>query len=562
MTTPERSSLGTLIGNTGQLTVMAALKDSYSTKRGGFVRVPHQEERDGSERWVLARVVNVSRENILFDEDLGSDVADIQMLTETDFAEDVFASLELIGYITETGEVKTPRRPLNPGAKIYPVTSNFLQQFYEYTPETSVRLGDLVGYEEGEDRVPIYIDINKIATEHIAVLAMTGAGKSYTVGRLAEMMVARANASVLIFDPHGEYGKAATHGSLTFNEAESFDDEFATEELRETKKQLEELQQQGGGVNVYAPPGQFADSKYGADHYTPLQLGLDALTADELQNIMPDMSEPQERLLSVAVRYWRQSYSSPRTISSLIDVLTDDFEALKNWSQISEEERSALSSRSASIIALRLRNLIRDAGIFYDGEASPIDIRDVVGRQNPVNQADEAGRISVIDLQNVSQRAMEVVVAIIGNEMIDAISDSQNPIRPVFTVLEEGHIFTPSGSGSIAEPVVRKIAAEGRKFGIGLGIISQRPSKLDADVTSQCNTLVTMRIKNPDDQRFIRQASEKLSEQDINELPALSTGEALVTGEAIQAPLLVKVGPKILQHGGESPEVVNVWRNT
>jgi DNA helicase HerA-like ATPase len=69
-----------------------------------------------------------------------------------------------------------------------------------------------------------------------------------------------------------------------------------------------------------------------------------------------------------------------------------------------------------------------------------------------------------------------------------------------------------------------------------------------------------MRIKNPDDQRFIRQASENLSEQDIDELPALSTGEALVTGEAIQAPLLVKVGPKILQHGGESPEVVDVWQ--
>jgi len=561
MMTPDKPSLGTLIGNTGQLTVMAALKDSYSTKRGGFVRIPHQEERDGSERWVLARVVNVSRENLLFDEDLGSDVADIQMLTETSFAEDVFASLELIGYVSESGDIKTPRRPLNPGAELYPVTSNFLQQFYEYTPETSVRLGDLVGYEEGEDRVPIYIDINKVATEHIAVLAMTGAGKSYTVGRLVEMMVARANASVLIFDPHGEYGKAATHGSLKFNDSNSINDDYAAEELEETKKQLEELHAQGGGVNVYAPPGQFTDNKYGKDQYTPLQLGLDSLSADELQNIMPDMSEPQQRLLSVAVRYWRQKYSAPRTISSLINVLTDEFDSLKNWSQISEEERSALSSRSASIIALRLRNLIRDSGIFYDGEASPIDIRDVVGRQEPVSEADQAGRISVVDLQNVSQRAMEVVVAVMGNEMIEAISDSQNPIRPVFTVLEEGHIFTPSGKGSIAEPIVRKIAAEGRKFGIGLGIISQRPSKLDEDVTSQCNTLITMRIKNPDDQRFIRQASENLSEQDINELPALSTGEALVTGEAIQAPLLVKVGPKILKHGGGSPEVVNVWQN-
>lgn len=560
MTTPDTDPLGTIIGNTGQLTVMAALKDSFSIKRGGFVRIPHQEDRDGSEQWVLARVVGVSRENMLFDQDLGSDVADIQLLADTDFAEDVFAELELIGYV-EGGEITSPRRPLDPGAKLYPVTSSFLQQFYEYTPESSVRLGDLVGYEEGDDRVPIYIDIDKVATEHIAVLAMTGAGKSYTVGRLAELMVARANASILIFDPHGEYGKAAKGGSLVFNEPAESDDDYVQEEIRETKERLDELHKKGGGVNVYAPQGQFSDNKYGKGNYTPLQLGLDSLSQDELQNILPDMSEPQERLLSVALRYWEQNYSSPRPISSLINVLTDEFESIKNWSQITEKERSALSPRSASIIALRLRNLVRDAGIFYDGEAKPINIRDVVGRRDPVEDADTAGRIAVIDLQNVSQRAMEVVVAVMGNEIIEAISDSQNPIRPVFTVLEEGHIFTPSGTGSIAEPVVRKIASEGRKFGIGLGIISQRPSKLDADVTSQCNTILTMRIKNPDDQRFIRKTSEMLSEQDINELPALSTGEALITGEAIQAPLLVKIGPKILQHGGTSPEVVNLWRN-
>jgi len=185
----------------------------------------------------------------------------------------------------------------------------------------------------------------------------------------------------------------------------------------------------------------------------------------------------------------------------------------------------------------------------------------MVGRRDPLNDTDELGRIAIVDLQNISNQAMQVVVGIIGNELIDGISEAANPIRPVFTVLEEGHIFAPSQSSSVAEPVIRKIAAEGRKFGIGLGIISQRPSKRDSDVTSQCNTLVTMRLKNPEDQAFIRQASEMLSEQDIDELPALSTGEALVTGEAIRAPLLVKVGPKALEHGGMAPEVVQVWRD-
>ena len=71
----------------------------------------------------------------------------------------------------------------------------------------------------------------------------------------------------------------------------------------------------------------------------------------------------------------------------------------------------------------------------------------------------------------------------------------------------------------MSRSVIKKIAAEGRKFGVGFAIISQRPSKLDADVTSQCNTLITMRIKNPEDQRFIVKSTEQLSQADIDELP-------------------------------------------
>jgi DNA helicase HerA-like ATPase len=121
-------------------------------------------------------------------------------------------------------------------------------------------------------------------------------------------------------------------------------------------------------------------------------------------------------------------------------------------------------------------------------------------------------------------------------------------------------MFAPSKEAGLSKTIIKKIAAEGRKFGVGLAIISQRPSKLDADVTSQCNTIIAMRIKNPDDQRFIARTSDYFSEADLRELPALSTGEALVTGRAILAPLIVKVGAKTLIHGGESPDVVQAWR--
>lgn len=78
-------------------------------------------------------------------------------------------------------------------------------------------------------------------------------------------------------------------------------------------------------------------------------------------------------------------------------------------------------------------------------------------------------------------------------------------------------------------------------------------------MTSQCNTLIAMRLRNPDDQRFIAKTSDMVSAADLEELPGLSTGEALICGRSIPAPLLVRVGTKALVHGGESPEVLNVW---
>jgi hypothetical protein len=130
---------------------------------------------------------------------------------------------------------------------------------------------------------------------------------------------------------------------------------------------------------------------------------------------------------------------------------------------------------------------------------------------------------------------------------------------PRILIRREQVSFAPAGESAISHRIIKKIAGEGRKFGVGFAIVSQRPSKLDPDVTSQCNTLITMRLKNPDDQRFIAKASDMVSQADIDELPSLSTGEALICGRSIPAPLLVKVGTKALLHGGQSPEVIHLW---
>jgi DNA helicase HerA-like ATPase len=556
----EDRYLGTLVGETGGLQVNIALRDSFSARRGGFVRVHHQEEREGEQVWVLGRIVGVSRQNLLFSPTMGEGVSEVRLLASRHTGESNYALMELIGYRDPvTGEIRIPRRPLEPGARVYPVDFEFLKNFYEYSPETNIRLGNLVGYEKGDNIVPVYIDVNKIVSEHLAVLAMTGAGKSYTVGRIMERMLVKTNASIVVLDPHGEYGQALHGGQLNFAPEHLIDHLDEKDELLRLRHRIEQIQSQGGGIKVYTPRAREFSLKYSGQNQE-LALRLDEMHVEELGTIFPEITEPQQRVLQVALKYWEKRSDPPRDPRELIELCTSDLTSLKNWSELSEGERKSISSRSASIVALRLRNLIDDAKAFYEPGQKPFEVREMVGRRQSYTGKSSIGRISIVDLQGLSKTSMQVVVAIVCNEILKAAQDTEDPIRPVFIVVEEGHTFAPAKESSLSRAIIKRIAAEGRKFGVGLAVISQRPNKLDADVTSQCNTIIAMRIKNPDDQRFIAKTSDYFSEVDIRELPALSTGEALVTGRAILAPLIVKVGAKTLIHGGESPDVVQAWR--
>ena len=131
--------------------------------------------------------------------------------------------------------------------------------------------------------------------------------------------------------------------------------------------------------------------------------------------------------------------------------------------------------------------------------------------------------------------------------------------HPIFALFEEGHRFAPASGEAPSLGALRTITSEGRKFGFGLGIISQRPSKLDQDVLSQCGTQITMQITNPSDQDAIRNSVEAAGEDVLRELPGLTPGQAVVSGDSMNTPALIQVRNRITGHGTESPDVVDDW---
>jgi DNA helicase HerA-like ATPase len=558
-TAMKNQILGKLVGNTGDpnnLTMI--LSSSFAGRRGEFVRICHQERQEEPEINVLGRINGIIRSNVLYNSEMGQSLTDLELLPGAQITgERLIAKLELVGYKDPyTGQIKIPRRALDPGAKVETVDYQFLSSFYEFDEQTSLHIGNLVGYESGDNIVPVYLEVNRLVTEHLAVLAMTGSGKSYTVGRIIERIVTLNNGTVVVFDPHGEYGRALQGGNLQFNlDFSNLDDPRDRKSIPEIQENFQRLQEVGAGVVVYTPQNTTFREKY-AGKNQELALQFDRFEMDDVSEILPGLTEPQQRVLDVAIRYWKTSEKTePRDINSLRYYLGDGLEKLREWEELSSAEAAALNSRSAAVASMKLSRVLNEAQSFYSAAlARPTDIYDMVGRPS-----DKRGRLVVVDLQGLSDTAKQIITALISSEILRAAASKTDRIRPCFLVYEEGHNFAPAGQQAVSHRIIKKIAGEGRKFGIGFAIVSQRPSKLDSDVTSQCNTLITMRLKNPDDQRFITKTSDMVSKADIEELPSLSTGEALICGRSIPAPLLVKIGTKALIHGGQSPEVLDLW---
>lgn len=165
------------------------------------------------------------------------------------------------------------------------------------------------------------------------------------------------------------------------------------------------------------------------------------------------------------------------------------------------------------------------------------------------------GQVSVVALSGYQGELQATIYSVIADAIFSArVSNSLK--FPALLVLEEAHNFAPGKTTSLAEEqavhTTRQIAQEGRKFGVGLLMISQRPSRLDETALSQCNSNIIMRMSNPSDQNYVRRVIETLGADEAEMLPNLDVGEALLSGQLVNFPVLVRMKEPVSQ--GEREE--------
>lgn len=472
--------VGICVGETS-LSEVTFISDKMP-KVGEYVTI----EYDGKK--VLGMIENLIRGNDALNVDI-NDFKAIQKISRIGVDDNyIRGKVKILGDVNDN--LKLPRTPVLPGTEIKLADKDTLNEIFKVN--NPIKLGSLVNQSD----VEVNVEANPILSRHLAILAMTGAGKSNTVSVLMDQMLGY-DVPVFVFDMHGEYVGA----------------EFPN-----------------GDVNVIRPK------------INPIYMSFQEIK--KLVNI-PANGYIQERHFRRAFKEARKMVSEGTAhtnnfLQIIYDILEKDSLEEGSDKQIVDVMNKIDDSmdRYSNIFDNNIGNILTNIKIGY---ANVLDL----------SQADES--IANVLVSHIMRNALQMRKNSVHGK------DKKTLDFPVFFVLEEAHILAPNKRDSDSKRWIQRVAREGRKFGLGLCLVSQSPKTVDHDALSQMNNMIILRLVEPEDQRHVQSASESLSQDLINQLPSLNVGEAIVLGLMSRVPTLVKIDEFKGRTHGDDLDIVSYF---
>ncbi|MEZ5872320.1 MAG: DUF87 domain-containing protein [Nitratireductor sp.] len=424
----------------------------------------------------------------------------------------VLVHIELVGEITQRDEHNAS---FSSGIANYPrmgsighrIRANDLEAIYQNESDDTIQVGSLTQ----ESSIAAKIDLDKLLTRHFSVVGSTGVGKSTSVSLILRKVIGkRKDIRVLILDPHNEFTAAFANESVVKDSTNLqlpfwffMFDEF-TEVVFRGQKGVEAEAEMLRDLVAEAKE-RYAEGSNGASTASLMRKGTSktGYTADSpVPYRMIDLFKIIDEKLGLL-----DGKADRPILKSLRDRLTS----------ISRDPRFAFMFGSANTGGDRMVEIVAD--IFR-----------VPHNEKP---------ISVIDMSGLPSEVVSSVAAVLCRLAFDLAMNSQGGIQTL-VVCEEAHRYIPADPDAGFWPTrqsIARIAKEGRKYGVYLGIITQRPSELDPTILSQCNTVFAMRLSNQADQKIIGGAMTNGAQSSVAFLASIANREAIAFGEALKTPM-------------------------
>lgn len=423
------------------------------------------------------------------------------------------------------------------GAGVHQVDSASLQAMFDSFRRFGLSLGK---HSEFQD-LDVYFDPTPLFSRHLAILGQSGAGKSWSVTSILQQTVrAMPRAHMVVLDIHGEYGWRDENGELH----SAFPENMARH------------------VDARA-----------------LEIPYWLLTFSEMIDLLIDRTDPNASLQMAFMREVLFTLRKKSNTDLGIDSLSVDSPVYFNIKEMylqfkkANEQQMDFGKSRGPLFGAFDEFMVRFQAMYNDSrygflfkpkkrtESSQLEslLRDFVGLGEPKRP------ISVIDLSFVPHDVRPTITAQIARLAFEF--NYWNPKRhefPLVLVCEEAHQYIPRDTEqqhAATRREVERIAKEGRKYGVGLCVVSQRPLELSETVLAQCSNFICLRISNPDDQDYIRRLMPE-GEQDLTEtLASLRRGEALAVGESIPLPTRMRIHRPDPPPASQDAPVNEAWRD-
>jgi hypothetical protein len=449
---------------------------------------------------------------------------------KADESGEVVANVDFLGEGSRdaTGHMSNFRRGVTrypvPGCEVHAVSTEDLRAVFAASDEAHIEIGTV--YPTDDIRGALYVD--PMLGKHFAVLGSTGTGKSTSVSLILHRISQLSpEGHIVMIDPHGEYSAAFKGCGELFN--------------------VDNLQLPYWLMNF-------------EEHCEVMLTTHDA----ERQR---DADILAKCLLAARTKGKDMSQFGKVTVDSPIPYLLADLNT------ILVNEMGKLERAGDTLPYQRLKTKLDElrADPRYTFMFSGMLVSDSMpGLIAKLFRLPSHGKpISIVDVSGVPSEVTSVVVSVLARMVFDyAIWSRTEAQRPLLLVCEEAHRYVPKDelaeNGQAVRKILERIAKEGRKYGVSLGLITQRPSDLAEGVLSQCGTIVSMRLNNDRDQACVRAAMPEGARGFLDAIPALRNRECIVCGEGVAIPIRVRfddLEPE-KRPASSDPSFARLWRET
>lgn len=474
---------------------------------------------------------------------------------------------EQIGSTFERGVLQSPTS----GDQVHLVTNEDLRIVYGgYDAKSSI----VIGNQSASEGLAAHFDLDKLISRHCAILGATGSGKSNAVSILVKAIADKPfpSARILMIDPHGEYADSLSEKCRVFRVGANVTNGEHDLCVPYWALPFKEL------MSIF--PGKLSDQN--EDYIRGKVLDLKRLSAREIQGLRDEAITADSPIPFSIHKLWFELDDFERITYKADKVTRENLTIAGNPDILKSNQYPPAGTGSSAPF---LNNKAKGMLGFLDGMRSRLlDQRynflfRPPGYTPALNGAtttdlpsllsswfSHGAPISILDLSAVPSSIMQAISGCILKITYDALFWGQNTLvggkkQPMLAVLDEAHSYLKAGEDSISSRTVQAIAKEGRKYGVGMLLVTQRPSELDETVLSQCGSIIALRMTNTLDKSHVSAAMQDELREMAEVLSSLRTGEAIVSGEAVRIPSRIKFFQASNATKGADPIASQLWAN-